>query len=445
MSVYEIIKELESTPGTNDKLSILKSHDDNDSLKQFFHMALNPHLLYGIRRIPAIGGRDIPYNSLEDGMTELYKLANREFTGMAALDFLTEILSSVSNEDANLLERIICKDPDCKVSHKNVNKVWPRTVPESPYMRCASGNEKNYKRIGMPAYVQKKANGLFINIIKLKGQPLYVSRNGKEFDFLGQPDDEVIKFYKDDFVMHGEALVLEKDGTIMERKKGNGIINKAQHGTISQDEASRIIFEVWDIVPYSDWVSGNCTVPYEKRIATLQYGIKGLYTEHKDIPYFVHCLRLIETKEVQTMAEADTYYKGMIKRGEEGAVLKNKNGIWKNHTSPNQVKMKVKDPADLICVGTTEHTKKEGWIGALELQSSDGIIKVNTGSGLDDKDRQMVSNYYIGKIIEIEYNEITSDKRTGQKSLFLPIYVGVRTDKSEADSYETILERSSYK
>ena len=75
--------------------------------------------------------------------------------------------------------------------------------------------------------------------------------------------------------------------------------------------------------------------------------------------------------------------------------------------------------------------------------SSDGIIKVKTGSGLSEADRKKDPNEYIGKIIELEYNEITEDKSTGQKSLFLPIFVDVRTDKDKADDYQTILERST--
>ena len=79
------------------------------------------------------------------------------------------------------------------------------------------------------------------------------------------------------------------------------------------------------------------------------------------------------------------------------------------------------------------------------LQSAEGIIKVNSGSGLTDEDRNRDPSYFINNIIEMEYNDITDDKKTGQKSMFLPIYIAVRHDKDEADSYELILERSTQK
>jgi hypothetical protein len=117
--------------------------------------------------------------------------------------------------------------------------------------------------------------------------------------------------------------------------------------------------------------------------------------------------------------------------------------------------LKKKDPADLLCTGTYPHKQAyvmrgdekidtTKWIGGLNLQSAEGTIVVNSGSGLGDLDRQKPPEYYIGKIIEVEYNEIITAKNKDTKSLFLPIIKEVRdpADKDEADSYELILERA---
>ena len=303
--------------------------------------------------------------------------------------------------------------------------------------------DKNYNRINYPAIVQKKANGVFLNVIVRNGTVEVQSRNGKVLELHGCLDHLAtfgIGHFRD-FVLHGEGLVLKAGRKIdddtspfEDRKTGNGIINKAIQGTISIEEARNIVIEVWDIIPYDAWIKGECNITYEIRWNIL----RGILINNK-----IDKLVVIESKTVFDFSQAAKFYNEMLAKGEEGAVLKNLNGIWKNHTSPDQVKMKVKDPADLLCVGTTPHLKKEGWIGALVLESSDGIIKVKTGSGLSEADRKKDPNEYIGKIIELEYNEITEDKSTGQKSLFLPIFVDVRTDKDKADDYQTILERST--
>ena len=439
MTVYEIIKQLENTPGTNDKLAILEDNRHDDNLRQFFYMARNPHLVFGIKQMPA-AERYNDVMPLAEAMMELYKFSSRELTGHAALGHLKHILTNVSKENADLIRRIVQKDPDCKVSHKSLNKVWKKLIPVTGYMRCKSANAKNYEKIHFPAVIQKKADGLFINCTIRNGEPIFLTRNGKQMDFLGKLDNELKEMIGSDkdFVMTGEGQVSDGAGGVLDRKTGNGIINKAIHGTISPEEASLVIIEVWDIIPLEAWESGKFDLyDYERRLGLL----KKIFSTGPEFTKF----SLIETKEVNSMDEADVYFKYMVATGEEGAILKNYSGKWKNHTSPDQVKMKIKDPADLICIGTTEHSKQPGWIGALILESSDGIIKCKVGSGLTEFDRQQPPEHYIGHIHEIEYNEITSDKKTGQKSLFLPIYVCRRDDKDEADSYELILERSSTK
>lgn len=47
----------------------------------------------------------------------------------------------------------------------------------------------------------------------------------------------------------------------------------------------------------------------------------------------------------------------------------------------------------------------------------------------------------IGRIITVVSNNITTDRRTGAKSLFLPRFVELREDKHVADSFERVQEQ----
>lgn len=440
MHPYGIIKKLEQTSKTNDKLKILKSYKDNELLKDFFYMALEPSLVFGQKKIPKYDGDRIVLFKLEDAMREIYRLARRELTGNAAIEHLKHVLANSDYEDSNLIQRIIKKDPGCKVAGKMVNKVWPDLITMTPYMRCTSKSET----INYPAYAQLKANGLFINAINDAGDIGLKTRNGLKIDLLGNLQTELKLISKrDNFVVMGEGLVMDEDGVhILNREAGNGIMNKSIDGavgvSISEDEASRVILSVWDIIPLADWKEGKCEFPYEIRYERLAAMVEALNDEGYDR------ITMVDTIEVQNYAEAQEYFEQMIEDDQEGAILKNKSGIWKDTSSgsKDQVKMKLKDPADLICVGTYPHKKNPVWIGGLELESSDGIIKVNTGSGLTEDDRQNFPEHFIGKIIELEYNEITVDKKTKQKSLYLPIYKGIRYDKNEADDFQNIKERA---
>ncbi len=430
--MYNIIRRLEETPGMNDKLDILRENKDNEELKYFFKLALDPMIIFGIKKIPKYKHIKV-YCDLAEAMTALMvNLSTRKVTGNAAIELLADLLSITAPEDAILIERIIKKDPSCKVAGKLVNKIWPAHVTITPYMRCQAPNEKNFKRIHFPAVVQKKANGIFANIIVEGREVKYLSRNGREMKFYGKPDETILSTTdKDNFVIIGEGLVLEKlnESAILDRQTGNGILNKAIKQTISESEAERVIFEVWDVIPLEDWKRGECDQEYIDRLEKLTY-----MAEQSE-------LLLIDTKVVKTFKGAEDFYREMIDCGDEGAVLKNLDGKWKDHTSPDMVKMKIKDPADLLCVGVYPHKKKADWIGGLILESADGKIVVRSGSGLDEKDRVRDHDHFLNKIVEIEYNEITTDKKRDTMSLFLPIYIGVRLDKDTADTYEDILEK----
>lgn len=449
-SVHDVVKMLENEPSKNAKLALLKEHK-NDDLREFFYLALEPTVIFYIKKIPAFEPDSKMITSLMDATYKMVNnIANRKLTGHAASDFIADLLCRLSAEEAEMLCRIIKKDPRCGMSDKTINKVWPKLITEKLYMRCASFNQKNLERVTYPAIAEEKADGLFINAIRKDGVPQFLSRNMKPMEFHGNLEHEIINMEANgDFVIHGEGLVLNEDGTdYLDRKTGNGIISKAIKGTISPEEAARIHLKVWDVMPLDAWRSKKCEFPYELRRAKIHGMVDKL--ESPKIFY-------IDSKEVENIYEAERFFRAMLDMGREGAIIKNFDGIWKSSTSGSKdcVKMKKKDPADLLCTGTYPHKQAyvmrgdekidtTKWIGGLNLQSAEGTIVVNSGSGLGDLDRQKPPEYYIGKIIEVEYNEIITAKNKDTKSLFLPIIKEVRdpADKDEADSYELILERA---
>ena len=77
-------------------------------------------------------------------------------------------------------------------------------------------------------------------------------------------------------------------------------------------------------------------------------------------------------------------------------------------------------------------------IGALVCESSCGKLKFNVGTGFNDKDRGLNHGVYLGKIVEISYNEVISSRDRDTKSLFLPVFCSIRHDKNVANSLEEL-------
>ena len=77
-------------------------------------------------------------------------------------------------------------------------------------------------------------------------------------------------------------------------------------------------------------------------------------------------------------------------------------------------------------------------LGAIVCESSDGIVKVNVGSGFNDAHRKSLKKKdLVGKVVAIKYNARIKNK-LGDESLFLPIFIEVREDKDVADSSKDI-------
>ena len=435
--INQIFETLASDNGRNFKIDYLKQHQDNMQLKKAVFLALDPYTQFFIRKIPVyVSGKAI--NSLDYAMGEVGRLASREYTGNAAVEHLTNILSSVSPSDAKVIERIIEKDLKCGVSESTVNKVWPGLIPEYPCMLASAFEQKLVNKIKFPAIVQLKMDGMRFNAVVKNGQCEFRSRNGKLIDIPYTAFKDAFihmsKFWGIDMVFDGELLCVDpRDRNILDRKTGNGILNKAVKGTMSGDEAGMVRATLWDAIPLENFIQGSYNEPYHVRLAKLFNAIDDC----KNTTMLGFLVNKIQSTNVETQEEAQVLFEKYLGDGQEGIILKSKDGIWEDKRAKHQIKFKGEYECDLICTAWEEGTgKNKGRLGALQLESACGKLKVGVGSGLTDSDRDAINPDVIGKIITVKYNAIVDDKTKDTKSLFLPIFLEVREDKDTADTLD---------
>jgi hypothetical protein len=425
MNTFEIIQLLRADNSRNYKIDTLRAHADNILLQRVCHLALNPLINFYQRKIPVYQSPSSSVMTLADALENLNSMINREVTGNAAIAYLTNILQSTSADDAEVIKLIIQKDLKCGVASGSINAVWPKLIPDYPVMLCAQFEQKLVDKITWPAAVQLKMDGMRVNAIVHKGKCEFRSRNGKELNLLGYLESEFIALANGkDVVFDGELLVRNADNNISDRQTGNGILNKASKGTISDSEAKLVIATIWDMIPYASFLLGYHNEAYSVRLKALS---------NLDFP---NSIRVIEHQEVNSYEEALTIFESYLSQGQEGIILKDYKGPWENKRAKHQIKFKGELECDLKLVGFQEGTGKyEGMIGALMCESEDGVIKVNVGSGLKDEDRK--ETYSIGQIVAVKYNARIKNKQ-GEESLFLPIFIEARLDKTVADSSKNI-------
>jgi ATP-dependent DNA ligase len=225
-------------------------------------------------------------------------------------------------------------------------------------------------------------------------------------------------------------LLVKDKGIVLDRQTGNGILNKANKGTIKTDEARKVHATIWDLIPYGDFTAGVCKVPYSQRLESLCVMI-DTYQPKK--------VALVDRWEVDNMEEVNTLFNGLLTEGEEGIILKSRDGIWEDKRSKTQIKFKGELECDLKIVAVEEGKgKAAGMLGAIICESADGVVKVNVGSGFTEEHRKKYwKENLVDKIVAIKYNMRIKNKQ-GEESLFLPVFIELRDDKDVADKSKDI-------
>jgi len=438
MNINEFLNDLASNNSRIYKTEQLRKHAGNETLREVVRLALDPFTQFYQRKIPkydSITDRNSEHAcDLDQAIANLYYLSSREVTGNAAIAHLTYILAGLPVDDAKVIERIIDKSLDCGVQVSTANDVWPGLIKEYPCMLCSPFEQKLIDKIKFPAYAQMKMDGMRFNAIVREGKVEFRSRNGKEILLLGHLEKEFAALAGDvDCVFDGELLVmLEGDHQFADRQTGNGILNKANKGTISNKEAALVHATVWDVIPYLYFTDGHCPVPYATRFSSLSDLINKQSSKDKRI-------WLVASEIVETYEKAQEIFNEYLSLGYEGIILKDGSGIWEDKRAKHQIKFKGELECDLKIVAVEEGTGKyAGLLGAIVCESADGVVKVNVGSGFNDAHRKNLKEKdLLGKIVAVKYNARIKNKQ-GDESLFLPIFVEVRDDKDEADSSKDI-------
>ena len=435
-TVYTVLDKLANDNSRLAKEAILRSELQNQDFWQAARLALDPFVNFYIKKIPAHTKSQTATLSLTQALTELGRLSNREVTGNAGIDHLVYILENVSEADSLVIERVIAKDLKCGVSEATINKIKPGHIPTYPVMLASAYDQRLIDRFDWPGICQLKLDGMRFNAIVRGENVEFRSRNGKEIsipnDIFSRAFVALAKEYGADYVFDGELLVVDAAGKPLDRKTGNGVLNKAVKGTVSKSEAAQIRATVWDAIPVENFVEGIYSVAYESRFTRLVGAHKQFSESSRQLS---HLISPVLTEYVNNDYEARRMFERFLAEGQEGTILKDRNAIWEDKRSKGSIKFKGELEADMRIIGWELGTGKNAKrLGALVVSSEDGRIVVNVGTGFTDSDRDSIRPDVVGKIASIKYNARIQDKKGNTESLFLPVFVEIREDKDVADS-----------
>lgn len=433
-----IINIIGNTSSTKEKQQIIIENIYDDLFRKCIEYALNPEKIYGIVTDTS-WITETGMNQFDDSVFALLdQLIRRELTGHAARDAIIDKLKTLEPNSAELLVRIIRKDLRGGFGDKLVNKAWKNLIPTYSYMRCSLLEGSKIKEFDWKRgiYSELKLDGMFVNGNIMDGSFQFTSRAGSVFPMEGFKTLSDSVAHLKGYQLHGELLVKE-NGIIMDRKKGNGVLNSVLSGGSFADNQEPL-YIVWDVIPLEEARAKNkYHVPYSDRLTLLH----SLVDSNP-------LIQVVEYKICYSLQECMLHAKEVMLQGQEGTVIKSPDMIWEDGTSKYQIKIKVEFECELEIVEILPgkiNSKIEGRAGSLKCISSDGLLEVNV-TVKNEKMRDTIDadpKDWIGRIVTVRSNDVmVSDNVKNKHSLFLPRLVEdtYRIDKSDSDSYDKILQ-----
>jgi len=451
--MLQIFKELKSISSIKKKLARVQLEVNNELLKEVVYLALSPRIKFYIRKVPEyVAGTLTNPISLKYAMSELNVLSSRQKTGNEALAHLHTLLASVSSDDAQVLELIIKGDLKCGVGVSIVNKVWKDLIEETPYMGAIPYNVKKIlnliKNDKQGAVSQEKIDGRYGNCIVTPNDVLIESRGGEE-TLIGNQFDFLTKFV-DNIVLNGELII---EG--ISRYTSNGIIasvisiNKKitsgisvvkeisefelEYGMSISDAQSKIVYVCWDIITLDEYDKTYSSTPYSERFELLSDIVTRVNSPK---------LKLVDSKVVKSLEEANADFQDKISSGKEGTILKGLSGAWKDGKPSYQIKFKLDFVVDMKIKGFkygTKGTKNEHVISSVIVETEDGKL-VAAAAGINEKLMTQITNEMdslIDTILQVECSGISVSK--DGYGLLHPRWDESRPDKNKANTLDEVL------
>lgn len=422
--MIEILNELKNTTSTKEKFNILSKNKENESLKRILKYAYDSvSYTYGVtyNHILSFESND----TSQKNMFELLEmLSKRELTGHNALRECKNLINTLSENEKIIFKGIIDRDFKIGVSTKTINKVWKGLIPTPNYCRCSTF--KKGAKITYPAFVQLKCDGTYREAHIENGICSFRTRSGEEYS-IPTLEKEMSKL--PDGYYTGEFTIGRADEPDVDRQVGNGLINS------KNPPFEKIHFTIWDYLRPLEYTL-NERRTYKERFEELTNILSLAQIENVSIVQSV-----IVNSEEEMIKQVSLW----MSKGLEGGVLKDFNMSFKNGTSNQQFKIKLKIDAEMRVKGFqkgTEGTKYEGQNKVIIFENDEGTIKGQC-SGMTDTQVEECTKHpekYIGQIVSVQFNDLIKAQGSEVYALSHPRFVEFRWDKTETDTLEKVLD-----
>lgn len=422
---YKDIYKLQSISGAKAKCDFIKSHDEDTYFKRFLYFALNPLITYNISKKSldklmsgnnADGQKLIFFNDIFECCEYLSRLRSMDDATLRQIKTLLDI-KYPDQEEKELYMQLLSKTVRLGITGKTINKIIPNLIPEWEVQQ-AYPVDKYPLKVGTEFWLTQKLNGARATLYE--GQLL--ARSGMPYKGLEHITDALSWLRVAGFVADGE-LTLKDKGSLSDNEAF-----RVATGVLNSDSVNKtvICYTIFDMIPVKDFDALKPQVTYKYRRDILnQFAERIADTDGavKVLPVLYHGT---DQSKIEELLEQ------MVREDKEGLMI-NTDAPYRRTRHKGILKVKRFYTMDLPIIRCEEGTGRlSGTLGAFVLKYKENEVKV--GSGFTDEQREQFWNNrddMEGLLCEVKYKEISQDKGTGLESLQFPVFVGIRTDKTE--------------
>lgn len=432
-----ILKKLEELTGEGSqkaKQELIKQNW-NDDLAYIFDVCFNPFVTTKLHKLnfEEIPSGSFGADNFKDVVEKLKAApaANNSLRSQANDMVNTRITEDEDDSDLRkVLMKVLTKRMNVGIGAKLINKAIGREAIPDPSLMLATDDQSSLTSWDK-IYCEEKYDGVRVIAVYKNDTISYFTRAFNELDAekLSRISFSLKKIMKASSLKG--SWFFDGELTDLNRKSVSGKVTQILKGTAPDNIGDNIIFNVFDFDEYTTLENGIGVIPYTIRRETLS-GVMVDVSEDEPV-------KLATMWELSDPSQIASIYQKIVDDGGEGVICKNDH-LYECKRSKSWVKFKEVNECDLIITGWYPgEGKREGFIGGLICTDSSRSLHVRIGSGFTDADLIELSktpDALIDKICSIQYNVTITDKHEN-RSLFLPRFVEIRHDKTEADDLST--------
>lgn len=400
-------------------LAILEANKDNETFRKLLLYGFHPQWTYKMsariltRECISANSKDIPPR-----FTDFFEMCD-ELNARKGTDNITRRQVARFLLDQPYLYQIgmisiLGKELRFGLDAKRINKVIPGLIPEWEVQQ-AFPIEKYPLKSGTWFAATQKLNG--IRATYHDGR--LVGRSGMPLQGLHHIVSDLNPYRN--YVFDGE-LTLADPGDLSDNeafRTAAGIINS------DKKEKPEIIFTIFDMLPIEQFEGTEPVDSYKARRAMLDAWAEE---QKEDSPVKVLPLLYAGTEQEKIPELLDQ----MVREDKEGLMI-NLDVPYQRKRHKGILKVKRFYTMDLPIVRCEKGSGRlSETLGALVVDYMGNAVGV--GSGFTDEQRDWFWTHreeVVSQLAEVKYKEVSTDKRTGKPSLQFPVFVRLRTDKSE--------------